>query len=222
MRLAVISDIHADLASLERALVAIDASGVDEVWCLGDIVGLGGRDASEVVNVVRERCALVLGGNHDAWVAGTMALEILPLPRQRLELSWQRAQLNEAQLAWLAARPPHLKRAAVELWHGSAEDPLTGAVNTEAEATEHFNRQRADIGLIGHTHRAMAGHLGQGGVRWGEPPIVRLDLSPDRRWLLNPGAIADAGSWLELDLAASAAVWHRVGRPGRPGEAGST
>lgn len=209
MRVAVISDIHADLAALERALGAIDASGVDELWCLGDVVGLGGHHAPEVVDLVRERCALVLAGNHDAWVAGTLTLDMLPLPRQRLELAWQRAELSEAQLAWLAALPAHLERAGAELWHGSADDPLTGGVNTEAEAIEHFSRQRADIGLIGHTHRAMVGHC-QGGVRWSEPPSVRLDLSPDGRWLLNPGAIAGAASWLELDLAAPAAGWHRA------------
>lgn len=208
MRVAVISDIHADLAALERALAAIDASGVDEVWCLGDVVGLGGRNAPEVVNLVRERCAVVLAGNHDAWVAGTLSLDMLSLPRQQRELIWQRAELSEVQLAWLAALPAHVERAGAELWHGSAEDPLTGGVNTEAEAIEHFNRQRADIGLIGHTHRAMVGHCQ--GARWTEPPSDRLDLSRGGRWLLNPGAVAGAASWLELDLAARAAGWHRA------------
>lgn len=208
MRVAVISDIHADLAALERVLAAIDASGVDEVWCLGDVVGLGGHNAPEVVNLVRERCALVLAGNHDAWVAGTLTLDMLPLPRQQRELIWQRADLSEGQLAWLAALPAHLERAGVELWHGSAEDPLSGGVNTEAEAIEQFNRQRTIIGLIGHTHQAMVGHC-DGGVRWNDPPSALLDLSPEGRWLLNPGAITGAGSWLELDLASPAASWHR-------------
>jgi predicted phosphodiesterase len=41
MRVAVLSDIHADLQALERVLDAVDRARADEVWCLGDIVGLG-------------------------------------------------------------------------------------------------------------------------------------------------------------------------------------
>jgi len=84
VRLAVVSDIHADLPALERVLSAIEGSRPDEVWCLGDIVGLGGDDPAEVVDIVREKCVLVLAGNHDAWVTGALTLDLLPLPRQRM------------------------------------------------------------------------------------------------------------------------------------------
>lgn len=209
MRVAVIADIHADLPSLERALSAIHASGPDEVWCLGDIAGLGGRDVAEVVDVVRERCALVLTGNHDAWVSGALSLDILPLPRQRMELSSQRAELTEGQLAWLAALPSHARHAGVELWHGSADDPLSGGICSETDAIAHLERQRSTIGLVGHTHRAAVAQRHRGVVRWTEPPPKRLDLTPGERWLLNPGAVTGSSSWLELDLAASVATWHR-------------
>lgn len=209
MRVAVISDIHADLPALERVLSAIDAEGSDQVWCLGDIVGLGGRKPAAAVDAIRARCALALAGNHDAWVTGALTLELLPLPRQRNELVWQRAELSEEQLAWLAARPFHAERSGVELWHGSAEHPLTGWVGTEQEASEHLDHQQATIGLVGHTHQAAVGHNYCGAIRWGEPPTDRLDLSPDGRWLLNPGAVTGSGSWLELDLAAAEAAWHR-------------
>jgi hypothetical protein len=44
MRVAVLSDIHADLQALGRVLEAVDGARADEVWCLGDIVGLGGNE----------------------------------------------------------------------------------------------------------------------------------------------------------------------------------
>lgn len=120
MRVAVISDIHADLAALERVLAAIEAAGPDEVWCLGDIVGLGGSEPAEVVDAVRRTCAVGLAGNQDAWVTGALTLDMLALPRQQTELKWQRAQLSDDQLAWLADRPSYASRSGIELWRRSA------------------------------------------------------------------------------------------------------
>ena len=73
MKLAVISDIHSDLPSLEKALREIQQSGFDRIICLGDIVGysyhyadyLDGRDADACVELVRDHCDDVICGNHD-------------------------------------------------------------------------------------------------------------------------------------------------------------
>src|SRR5947209_6645714 len=89
MRVAVISDIHGELDSLRRVLTAIDRAAIDQIWCLGDIVGLGATAPSEVVDLDRDRCALALAGNHDRWVTGQLSLSMLPLPRQRAQLQWQ-------------------------------------------------------------------------------------------------------------------------------------
>jgi predicted phosphodiesterase len=74
VRVAVISDVHGDLSALEVVLASIDATEPDEIWCLGDIVGLGGHEPAEAVELVRERCGLALAGNHDGWVTGTLTL----------------------------------------------------------------------------------------------------------------------------------------------------
>jgi Calcineurin-like phosphoesterase superfamily domain len=58
MRIAVISDIHGDLDSLRQVLTAIDRAATEQIWCLGDIVGLGATAPAEVVDLVRDRCAL--------------------------------------------------------------------------------------------------------------------------------------------------------------------
>ncbi len=73
MRLAVLSDIHSDLPSLEKALKAIRSAGCDRILCLGDIVGysyhyadyLEGRDPNACIELVRENCDDVICGNHD-------------------------------------------------------------------------------------------------------------------------------------------------------------
>ncbi|MBN2681735.1 MAG: metallophosphoesterase [Bacteroidales bacterium] len=73
MRLAIISDIHEDIVSLEKALKKIDNSSVDEIACLGDIVGFSelyypysaSANANECVRLVKENCRFVVSGNHD-------------------------------------------------------------------------------------------------------------------------------------------------------------
>jgi hypothetical protein len=164
---------------------------------------------AQVVDLVRERCAVALAGNHDAWVSGALTLDLLPLPRQRMELTGQRAELSGEQIAWLASLPSHAQRAGSELWHGSADDPLTGWVRSEADAIAHLARQRVAIGLVGHTHRAAVAYCHRDVVTWSETPPERLELSPERRWLLNPGAVTEARSWVELDLAGAVSEWHR-------------
>ena len=61
---AIISDIHGNQEALEAVLRAISAKGVDEVWCLGDIVGYG-PNPLECIDLVRRNCSLCLMGNHD-------------------------------------------------------------------------------------------------------------------------------------------------------------
>lgn len=79
MRVAVIADVHGDLDALRRVLAAIDSCEADQIWCLGDIVGFGASAPADVVDLVRERCAITLAGNHDRWVTGQLPL----IPRQR-------------------------------------------------------------------------------------------------------------------------------------------
>ena len=74
LRVAVIADIHANLAALEACLDSIDEAGVDEIWCLGDIVGYG-AEPDACADLVRERCSLCLAGNHDLAVLGELDVE---------------------------------------------------------------------------------------------------------------------------------------------------
>jgi len=69
VRIAVISDVHANLYALEAVLGELERDPPDEIWCLGDTVGYGPRP-NECCDLVRERCSLALVGNHDLVVLG--------------------------------------------------------------------------------------------------------------------------------------------------------
>jgi putative phosphoesterase len=64
----VITDIHANLPALEASLAAIDAIGVDELYCGGDLVGYGPHP-NEVCALIQERAIPTIYGNYDYAIA---------------------------------------------------------------------------------------------------------------------------------------------------------
>ncbi len=61
---ALISDIHGNLEALKEVLADIRSQNIDEIYCLGDIVGYGPNPA-ECIDLVEKRCKVTLLGNHD-------------------------------------------------------------------------------------------------------------------------------------------------------------
>jgi predicted phosphodiesterase len=61
---AVISDIHSNLEALETALADIEQRSISKVYCLGDVLGYGASPA-ECLDLVIDRCEIILCGNHD-------------------------------------------------------------------------------------------------------------------------------------------------------------
>src|SRR3954452_10170651 len=101
MRVAVVSDIHSNLHALEAVLADIDREAPDELWCLGDVVGYGARP-NECCDLVRERADLVLCGNHDLAVLGT--LDIADFSGDAATAArWTTTVLGEEQRTWLAS-----------------------------------------------------------------------------------------------------------------------
>src|SRR5262245_60391655 len=72
--IAVIADIHSNLAALESCFDSIEGAWTEEIWCLGDVVGYG-PDPAPCTEAVRERSSLCLAGNHDLAVLGTLEIE---------------------------------------------------------------------------------------------------------------------------------------------------
>lgn len=78
MRLAIISDIHEDIESLKKVLSKAEDEGYDKLICLGDISGYSMpyysyeevRDARACLKLIREKCDIIIAGNHDLHAAG--------------------------------------------------------------------------------------------------------------------------------------------------------
>ena len=187
-RIAVISDIHANLHALEAVLAAIDVDGVDELWCLGDIVGYGPRP-NECIALVRERAAVCLAGNHDLVVA-----------RQDRERGVRRRGCGRCPLDdWCArarrARVPRLARAA-RRGRGRAalpRQPDRSDLGLRADRAGGAAQLRRDLrparARRAQPHRARDRVRGRGELYGGQAPEgTELVLGADRL-LLNPGSV---------------------------------
>jgi diadenosine tetraphosphatase ApaH/serine/threonine PP2A family protein phosphatase len=211
VRAAVISDVHGNLAALEAVLAAIDESAPDELWCLGDLVGYGARP-NECCTNVRRRSTICLAGNHDLAVRGTIDL-IEFSGDAGIAARWTRDVLAEESLAYLNTLEPSGAAHGVELYHGSARDPVWEYVLSDDAALITFVLTESQVVLVGHSHVAL--HLSAAGAGGLAPDGTRVELG-DERQLLNPGSVGQPrdgdprAAWLELDLDAATATFHRV------------
>jgi diadenosine tetraphosphatase ApaH/serine/threonine PP2A family protein phosphatase len=216
MRIAVLSDIHANYHALEAVLASVDAEGVDELWCLGDTVGYGPRP-NRCCAIVRERSALCLAGNHDLAVIGTLSVDEFN-GDAAAAVRWTQDVLDEEARTFLAGLEPAAKRDGVELFHGSPLDPVWDYVLSEAAAYLSFKATSAPLLLVGHSHVALALSWDGSGLAGGMASEGELDLA-DRRWLLNPGSVGQPrgddprAAWLLIDDQARRATFHRVPYP---------
>jgi diadenosine tetraphosphatase ApaH/serine/threonine PP2A family protein phosphatase len=216
VRIAILTDIHGNLPALEAVLEAIDESGPDERWCLGDLVGYGAQP-DQCVETVAERCDLCLVGNHDLAVLGEIPVEVFSASAAAAVV-WTRSACKQSTLEYMRELKPAEINREVALYHASPRDPVWEYVLAIDQAVDCMREQAKRVSLIGHSHVALFFCDGDGGdhASGGQAEGGRtLDVS-SQRWLLNPGSVGQPrdgdprAAWLELDTERWTASYHRV------------
>ncbi|HXR12068.1 MAG TPA: metallophosphoesterase family protein [Gaiellaceae bacterium] len=213
MRVAVVSDIHSNLAALETVLAAIDEAAPDEIWCLGDVVGYGPRP-NECCELVRTRAEICLGGNHDLAVRGTIDLDEFS-GDAAVAARWTRDVLTAEARSFLDGLEPLGERAEIALYHGSARDPVWEYVLSDEAAAATLAISPRPTVLVGHSHVALE-------VSWTDDVLTGGLCAADAevplagRVLLNPGSVGQPrdgdprAAYLLLDLEQRTAAFRRV------------
>lgn len=217
MRAAVISDIHSNRHALEATLQAIDAAEVDEIWCLGDMVGYG-AEPDACTALIRERSSVCLVGNHDLAVLGALDISTFS-EAAAAAVEWTRENVSEETLEFLASLEPAASKGGVGLFHASPRDPVWEYVLSADQAEAGFEVQEERVGLIGHSHIALffCRAPGSRGYAQGSQAADEAEIEVgEGDWLLNPGSVGQPrdgdprAAWLELDTEAWIARYHRV------------
>jgi predicted phosphodiesterase len=212
MRIAVLSDIHANLVALDAVLDALGP--VNAIWHLGDVVGYG-PEPNAVVDRLRGLGAVGVRGNHDAAALGGPEIDWFNVDARRA-MEWTRTAISPETHAWLAALPERLVIAPFTLVHGSPRDPVWEYVTTTPVARVNLDALDTPYGLHGHTHVPFVFRADDGRI---DPliPTAGWSLALDvRPVLLNPGSVGQPrdgdprASALVLDTERLSATWSRV------------
>ncbi len=211
MRVAVISDIHANFHALEAVAEAIAREEPDEIWCVGDVVGYGPQP-NPCCDWTAEHADVCLAGNHDLGVLGALDLACFS-DEAAVAALWTREVLSGGARDYLAALQPSTMRDGIALYHASPRDPVWEYVLSYEAARDAIVESSAGVTIVGHSHVPIA--IGEGDMVGGHAG-AGTEVELKGRWLLNPGSVGQPrdgdpdAAWLLLDLDARHAAFRRV------------
>jgi diadenosine tetraphosphatase ApaH/serine/threonine PP2A family protein phosphatase len=200
VRIAVVSDIHANWDALEAVLDDLGGQGaVAEVVCLGDVVGYG-PDPARCLEHVRSNGWLTLVGNHDRACTDPTVLGWFNADAAAA-IRWSVEQLDSDQLDWLRGLPERAERPGLQLLHGSPRDPVYEYILDSQTAEDNLRLVGDSVCFHGHTHVPGVFHVEHGEVTH---DYQHGSLKVTGPALVNPGSV---GQPRDGDPDASYGIW---------------
>jgi predicted phosphodiesterase len=186
VRYAIISDVHGNIESLERAFSLMEPD--DQVLCLGDIVGYG-PNPNECIALLRTRLQHAVLGNHDLAALENFGVEYFN-DAARAAIAWTQKVLNDESRAWLNSLSYEIRYPDFLMVHGAPVNYFEYILDKRT-ASKAFALTDAPLVFIGHTHIAEYwvsqpdGTVGHRHMQHGG----ELRLEEGRRYIVDVGSI---------------------------------
>lgn len=207
MKIAIISDIHSNLAALVAVLKDVEKlGGVQRYWNLGDIVDYG-PDPHECIQKVRELEAISVIGNHDLATVGRLDYQNEFPPQIAYITAWTARQMTAEDKEYLKSLPATLVSGKFTLVHASPRDPVWEYLHSEELARENLSHFQTKYCLFGHTHVPSYFQFKEGAEASNQKPYevtrshdwwealrknkkceMTIKLTEDR-FIINPGGV---------------------------------
>lgn len=198
LRIAVLGDVHGNLAALDAVLADVRAAGIHRGVCTGDLVLRGRQPEGCVARIALLEWPCVRGNTDHKVATRPPRSRSHPAAARIGSRSWTVRRLSDASLAYLAELPLtirlHLGSFRILVMHGAPDDPTDAVVD---ETTPHerlvelASRFDADCVVTGHTHRPFVRQAA--GCVFVNPGSVGESRDADRHpsWaILQPGPSA--------------------------------
>ena len=186
MRIAIISDIHANLEALEKAFEIIDYKNIDRVYCLGDTIGYG-ANPNECLAELISRGVLSIIGNHDkAALDLRVAAQFNKYARAAVE--WTAKQLTQAHIDYLSHLPYTIVGDECTFVHATPDKPDEwNYIVSDYDAQEFFEFFDTPICWVGHSH--VSGVFCE--------DMKTMEVMKGKRFIVNVGSIGQPrnGDW---------------------------
>ena len=182
------ADIHANLAAFNAVLDDMEQrGGVEEIWCLGDIVGYG-PDPHECIERLQQYSHVCVAGNHDWAAIGKISTAEFN-PDAALACQWTAGQLSQADIQYLEGLPLAIDKDIFTLVHGSPREPIWEYVISTGIARENFSFFQSPYCLLGHSHVPLVFREEDGSCTFSRlVPNIGLALGKSRL-IINPGGV---------------------------------
>jgi len=151
-RYAIISDIHANIEALEAVLADAESQEVDEIVCLGDVVGYNAAP-EECIRRIRKLGCKVVKGNHDHYCSDPSVNLDDFQPNAASVIEWTRRNISEADMLWLRGLPLTLPVMGFTIVHSTLDSPNNFRYAFDPlDARDSFGYQHTRVCFHGHTH----------------------------------------------------------------------
>jgi predicted phosphodiesterase len=217
VRIAVLSDIHANGDALAAVRKELDRLGPDRVYHLGDLAGYN-AEPEACVRWAMERTAGGVSGNHDAVACGRSGGRNFHAAA-RVAALWSRDRISPESREYLANLPVQREvEGGALLVHGAPGDSdryLYSADQADLELSSLFASVATGPIFFGHTHVAGGFVRRESGAVEPVPPVA-FRLGKGERALLNPGSVGQPrdrnpdASFLLFDPGTGEVTWVRV------------
>ena len=219
MKLALVTDLHANREAVEAVMAHAQGQGAQRYAFLGDFVGYG-ADPGYVVDLVRDHVAqgaVAVMGNHDAAVVEGPLPSMVAEAREVVE--WTRSQLTPQQLDFLASLPISVTEGELLFVHANAWAPRAWEyIVNKMDAVRSLHATACRYTFCGHMHIPMLYHLSSAGKARDFHPVpdAIIPLPEQRQWLVIPGSAGQprdgnpAACYAMFDTDSRALTFHRV------------
>ncbi|MES3023392.1 MAG: metallophosphoesterase family protein [Pseudomonadota bacterium] len=219
MRLALLTDLHANREAFTSCLAHAHAQNADQFAFTGDFVGYG-ADPAWVVDTVMQYVAhgaIAVQGNHDYSVTRSTRPQMHAEAREVID--WTRRQLNAEQLAFLSNLPLTAELDDLAFVHASAFEPVTWEYVTGLEEAERsIQASGKRMVFSGHVHAPALYRLAEDGRMGSHTPVhgVPVPIRAQHQYLVIPGAVGQprdgncAACYALYDTETSLLTYYRI------------
>lgn len=205
MRIAILSDIHANLEALQAVIDDLNRTKPDTVICLGDMIGYG-PEPEEVIRLIQHKGYISILGNHEAAITEPKIRKWLNFQARENSIQTQKL-LSHDSLDFCINLPKFLNLSDALFVHGFPPDSVLGYVNrkSDKQITALFNRAARALYFVGHTHNLLA-------VSWDGTHLERAPLTEGKtslqhgiKYIINVGSV---GQPRDGNNRAKYILWH--------------
>ena len=163
MKIAIISDIHGNLEALKSVLNDIESKNINKIYCLGDIIAKGSH-SKECIDLIKEKCEVVLKGNCDEYFASD--IDLTGKTAQEVDrIKWNKSMLDEESTNYLVSLPFcyefYMSGRLIRLVHAHPEridkfagniDLINNIYDLVLPSNNTISNEKADVLIYGHIH----------------------------------------------------------------------